>query len=51
MKKKYIVYGPVQLDCVIDYYQVIGLKGGVKSTWYTKAAAIHEAKELNSKGK
>jgi hypothetical protein len=51
MKKTYTIYGPVQLDCVNDYYQVIGPRDGVKSTWYTKTAAIQETKRLNAKVK
>ena len=52
MEKKYTVYGPVSEDHLdIPWYQVLGPKGGLKSEWYTKSAAIKEAKRLNTKVK
>jgi hypothetical protein len=48
MKKKYTVYGPVSDESQFEeWYQVLGPKGGIKSEWYTKAAADREAKRLN----
>lgn len=41
------VRGPVS-DFGLDvWYQVIGPRGGIKSEWYTKAAAQKEARRLN----
>jgi hypothetical protein len=52
MKKKYSVYGPVSDDHLDKgWYQVLGPKGGLKSEWYTKTAAILEAARLNAKVK
>ncbi len=33
------IYGPVQLDCVNDYWQVIGPRGGIVATFLTKRDA------------
>lgn len=50
MKNKYMVYGPVSDETQFeDWYQIIGPRGGVKSEWYTRTAAIREAKRLNAK--
>lgn len=52
VQNKYTVYGPVSDESQFeDWYQVLGPKGGLKSEWYTKAAAIREAKKLNAEVK
>lgn len=50
MEKKYTVYGPVSDESQFEeWYQVLGPKNGVKSEWYTKAAADREAQRLNAR--
>ncbi len=39
------IYGPVQLDCMYSYWQVLGKRGGVLATFYTKKEAKQFVKD------